>query len=152
MKSALFPSRQGKEHGDLLAIGRVKRSVEPKQIAFFVGHAHQNVDGHADSEEQMPGAHQWDRPESDEQAEHERVADEAVEAACHEGNRLVVAPAKVEIDLPQPEEIEVIDEEGRKQRESPAKGEENPQDGIQSSLAKVPDDGLNRLPLQKHQQ
>ena len=71
--------------------------------------ADEDIDGGRDGEKQMPSRHVGRRPESDDESKHNGVANVSVEASGLELYVVVLLVAKVEPDLSESKQIEVID-------------------------------------------
>ena len=97
------------------------------QVVFFQPRGGQDVAGHRDREEQVPGRHGGRRPEGDDETEHERVAHQPVEKSGVKTYVAVWCSAPCQVHLPQAEQVGVADHEGGGQRDRPADPEQNPQ-------------------------
>lgn len=80
----------------------------------------QDVRGRRQCEKQVTGRHCRCGPESDEPSDIQRMPDQSVWTRCRETQWRVVVAAEVEPNLPQPKEIEVIDQESRDEHREPS--------------------------------
>ena len=86
-------------------------------------------------EQQMAVGHVRRRPEGEEEARIERVADQFVEEGLAELRRRGGAAAQVEPGLLQPEQFEMIDQEGAEQDDQPAEREQRPEEAGEQRAA-----------------
>src|SRR5215211_5566199 len=101
----------------------------------------------------MPQRHGRRRPERDDEAEIDRMPDEAIETRRLELDRRDEASGKVRYHLRQPEQLEMTDEKGTVEYDQPAEQAQG-QNGIpQRGRLDLPDRVRDRLPLpeQQHQ-
>ena len=85
------------------------------QVALLKLNRDQDVSGGHNSKHHVRHGHCWSRPESQEPARIERMADIVVEQRRFEPKRCVLAPAQVEINLAHAEKVEVVDQKGGNQ-------------------------------------
>src|SRR5262249_18501156 len=138
-------SRQ--QHTGPRSIGSVLLAVEAHQIPFFELQGDEDVGRRRRGEEEVSGGHRRGCPEGEEEAEHEGMADAAVGAEYLEADRGVRAAGSVEVDLSQPEQVEVIDQERGHEHESPTGPEDGKYRRPSDGTLDVPDDGRDRPPL-----
>ena len=103
-------------------------------------------------EEHVALRHVGRGPKCDDEAEHERVPDDLVHRALGERWMRVFATLKMQPDLSQAEEIEVIDDERGDQDQRPAEERDAEQQSAQPWGFDVPDDRRHRPPLPVQQQ
>src|SRR5262249_27061507 len=90
------------------------------EVALLQRDGDEDVEGQAGGEDQVADGHVGRRPEGDDEADVERVAHRLVEERRAEpGGRRAAALVGVP-DLAQPEELEVVEEEGRDDGDQPA--------------------------------
>ena len=87
---------------------------------FFECDAGQDVAGRSGCEQQVADCHRGRQPEDDHESGHEGMPDAPVKAALGEGRRVVTGAPRVQVRLPQPEEVEMVDHEGRAEGHRPA--------------------------------
>lgn len=85
--------------------------MKAHHIALLKLNSDQNVSGSGYSEDQMSSRHARRSPEGDNKSQHNRVAHEFVKERRHESRMGVRLTFRVQIDLPQTEEVKVVDEE-----------------------------------------
>src|SRR6185295_7960698 len=115
-----FRPGKRKNHRHLAPVLLEAAAVRGGEVALLEEDADEDVAGRGDGEQQVPHRHARRRPEGDQEAEHDRVADELVEPARDERNLGVVGAAGAQPHLAQPEQVEVVDHEGRQQHDDPA--------------------------------
>src|ERR1700741_4483491 len=141
------PLRERQQHRRMLLVVPVGIAMEADEIVLLELDRDQDVARRCDREQQMPLRHPRCRPEGEQEAEVERVAHELVEERNHEVRVLVLDAAQIAGDLPQPEEIEVVDQEGAQQYREPAEDRERNEDRGERAAARIPDDSRHRPPL-----
>jgi hypothetical protein len=115
------------EHSSLLSISPVLLAVEADQIPLFELQGDEDVSGRREGKQEMPEGHRWTCPEGEQKPQHERVADIAIEPRGFERGRRVLLPGCVEVDLAEPEQVEMVNQERGHEHESPA----GPEDGME---------------------
>src|SRR5581483_10703525 len=110
-------ARPWDQHRHLLAIAAVLIAEQLDQVALLQMDADQNVAGGGEGEQQVADRHGGRRPEGDEEAQIDRMADLPVEQQGPEHGRRQRCTAQPGIDLAQPEQLEMIDEEGAEQHQ-----------------------------------
>src|SRR4249919_89632 len=115
------------QHADTLAIGGVAVTVIMNEVALLVTDSDQHIGRHAKAQQQMPGGHVRRGPECQEETRIKRVGDPFVEQGLAQLVRLRFPAAHVEPGLLQPEQFEVIEQEGADQHDQPAEPEQAPQ-------------------------
>ena len=123
-------------------------AIDFGQIAFFVPDTDEDVDGHADGEDEMSYGHGGCGPEGDEEPEIEGVADYFVEEGRAEAEIASSLIREMCVCLGQAEEMKVIDQEGTEQDDAPA-DEGDAQENVTARAVEGPDDGWQRLPKQE---
>lgn len=135
----------------MLAVLFIGRAVNARNVALFKPDGDEDVSGGGDGENQMADRHVRRRPEGDDETEHDRVAHKLVEKRRPESWLRIFLSAPVEIDLPQAEEIGMIDESRADQHRRPAQQEERPQEITPDGIPHVPHDLRHRSPLPEEQ-
>src|SRR5262245_502047 len=108
------------EHGDALAIVPVLVAKKSDQITFLQCDADKNVGRRNEGEEQMARGHNRRRPEGDDEAEVDGVSRQLVEQWCLETRLQPRFPGKIQDDLLQPEQLEMVDQERAQKHDKPA--------------------------------
>ncbi len=130
-------------------------AVEVAQLVLEVGllepHADQDVAGGGRREEQVPCRHARGRPKGHQQAEHQRVANPAVQPSLLKCCRRVRPTSGVQVGPAHTEHVKVVDHERGTEGDEPAKGVENP-DGTPGDAVQIPCGRAHRLPLPEQQQ
>jgi hypothetical protein len=120
------------------------------QVVFFECDAGQDVAGRGGREQQVPGRHHRRRPEHDDEPGHQRMPDAPVHAALGERRGAVPDTSRMQPGLPQPEQVEMADQEGGADGYGPAGRIPGPQRaGARSGQA--PDGPPDRPPQPEHQ-
>ena len=78
--------------------------------------------------EKVPGGHRRCCPEREEKAQHDGMTHIAIEPGKLEANRSVRSPGSIEVDLSEPEQVEVVNQERGHEHESPASPEDSMQE------------------------
>src|SRR5262249_58280089 len=99
-------------------------TVELDEVPLVESYRDQNVGRGEDREEQVRRRHRWRRPEGEQPADVEGMPDVAVRTRSDEAERPVRLASEVEPHLPEPEQVEVVDEEGGDEDGEPAGSEE----------------------------
>src|SRR5215813_2921848 len=114
----LAPERN--EHPDLGAVALVLLAEQAEEVALLQKDPDEDVRGRHGREQEMPDRHDGSRPERDDEAEIDRMPHHLVEHRRLEAGRGHRSPREVDRDLVQPEQLEMIDQEGAHQNEQPA--------------------------------
>lgn len=102
--------------------------MDTDQITLLNLDCDQNVSSRPKSKKQVAQRHHWRGPERDDEAEHQWMPQEFVDKGRPEANLFMLRSTQVEIDLPQPEELKVVDKESGQQHECPPESKKSPQD------------------------
>ena len=89
--------------------------MEVQQVRLFELDADEDVTCRRQRENEVRDGHRGRRPESEDEAEVEGMADVVVKSGRLKAHRPVFQPFQMQIDLPEPKEIEVVDQEGADQ-------------------------------------
>src|SRR5947209_7348144 len=143
--------RQRQEHRDLLTVLLVRLAVYVRHVALFELKRDEDVCGRGDGEDEVADRHARRGPERDDEAEHDGMADDLVEKDSPESEVRVLAPALVHVDLPESEEVEVVDEERADEHQRPAEEEERPQNVNPYRIFNAPKRVRQRSPLPEEQ-
>src|SRR5262247_3201251 len=108
------------EHGDALAIAPILVAELGDQIAFFQEDADKDVCGRDGGEEKVPCRHHRRRPESDDEAEIDRMPHQPVQNRRFEVRLRHGVPDQMKGHLLQPEQLEMVDQERAGQDDQPA--------------------------------
>ena len=95
----------------------------------------------------MSHRHRRGRPEDQQPAQIKRMPDISVKAGSPEIDRRVIFSSEVEVDLPKPEKIEVVDEEGASEHCEPSESEERVKTSAARRVLQVPDHSADWPPL-----
>ena len=142
---------QRDQHRHLLAIATVLIAEQVDQIALLEPDADQDIAGGPHGEQQMAQGHRRRRPEGEQEAEIDRMADPLVEEGRPEFRRRQGAAAQPGIDLAQAEQLEVVDEEGAEQHQAPADPEHGLDREDRGRVRHRPDRRQDRPPLPEQQ-
>jgi len=130
-------------------------SVEGRQVALFQLNRHQNVGCRHDRKEEVPGRHGGRTPESDDEAEVERMPHKLVWSGSHKTQILKLFSSKEAAHLLQTKWLEVADQEGDDHHDSPSNKEQDSQGHNSRGIFHSPDLAEQRLPKadyhQKHE-
>ena len=140
------------EHRHLLAVGFVARPMGPYHVALLELDGDEDVCGRRDGEDEVGDGHRRRRPEGHDEAEIDGVPDVAVPSARRELHRRVGHASQEQEDLPEAEEIEVIDEERADQHDHPAREGEPLEQQAERLALDLPDHASDRLPLPEEQE
>src|SRR5688500_5144184 len=108
------------DHRDTFPIIQVCLTVSVDTVALLQLNRDQNINGRYDGEKQMPGGHPRRRPKRDNEPEHYWMTHDLVQKRLPESQFGIFLALPIEIDLPQAEEIEMINEKCADQHRSPA--------------------------------
>jgi len=97
-------------------------------------------------------SHVWSRPEGDEEAEQKGMPDNSVEPSFLEHHRCVLPSSETEENLPQSEEVEVMDREGAIENKAPTKREEESKNESTRRVLDMPYDPGHGLPFPEEQE
>lgn len=120
------------------------------QIALLVPDADEDVDGHADREEEVTDGHEGSGPEGYEESEVERMANEFVKERRAESQLPLLFVREVLICLVESKKMEMIYQEGAHESDGPAEERDREDDACGGS-GDGPDGNGKRLPKQKEQ-
>src|SRR5579885_2739667 len=148
--SALF-GRKRQDHRYSLAIANIRLAVERDEVTLFQHDPDEQVPGGGDREQQVTRRHRRRRPERQQEAEIDGMADDLVEERRPEARMLEFLAAPARVDLVQPEQLEVIDQECADQYHDPAEPEDRPQGRGAHGVADRPDRPRDRSPLPEEQ-
>ena len=101
-------------------------AVRQHQVALLDRDRDEHVRGLEGGEQQVAGGHRRRRPEGDDPADVQRVADDLVEPRRAERQVRVGLVAEVQPHLAGAEQVEVADHQARQRHEQPARAEERP--------------------------
>src|SRR5262249_59279621 len=102
----------------------VPLTVELDEVPLLESYRDQNVGRGRDREEEVRHRHRWRRPEGEQPADVEGMPHVAVRPRSDEAEGPVGLAPDVEPYLPDPEQVEVVDEEGGDEDGEPAGSEE----------------------------
>ena len=94
--------------------------MESDEIPLLELNREEHPDRRNRGEHQVADRHHGGGPEGDHESEQERVPHEAVEQRCGKTRRYVFLLREVQVDLAQPKEIEVVDEDRGCENQTPA--------------------------------
>src|SRR5580704_19173815 len=144
-----FLERQ--EHSYLIAIRAITLTELRYEVTLFEPDAEQDVPGRRHREHEVPERHDRRGPEGEDEAEVNRMADVAIEPRRAEVRLWQLPTTEPRDDLEHSEKLEVADEEGADEHQSPA----DPRDGLKDvrrpRLPHGPDGARDRLPLPAEQ-
>lgn len=145
-------TESGHERWDAGGVRVVLGPEGAAEIALFERDPDGDVAGGRDGEEQVRRAHQRGGPEGEHQTGHQRVAHDRVQPADLQRRRRVCARSRrgAPPGLPQPNEVKVVDGEGRRDREHPTRRAQQPQ-GVCRHALDVPDEPVPRLPQRQQE-
>src|SRR6478609_10741987 len=144
------PAESGHQRGDAGAVLVVRRPERPAEVTLLERDPDADVAGGGDGEQQVGRAHPRGGPEGEHEPRHQRVPHEGVEPVDLQlGGRSPVRGRRP-AGLAEPDELEVVDGEGRRDREHPAGRAERPEDGCGSPVD-APDLLVPRLPERQQQ-
>src|SRR6185503_12086222 len=146
-----FRFGQRQDHRHLAPVLLEAAAVRGGEVALLEEDADEDVSRGRDREQQVAHGHGGRRPEGDQEAEHDRMAHEVVEPARDERHLGVVGAAHAQPDLAQPEQVEVVDHEGRQQDDGPAEGEQRMEGHPSHGILDFPDHAWYRTPLPEQQ-
>ena len=121
------------------------------QVPFLERDADEDVSGEQQGERQMPHRHHRCCPDGNQEPDHQRVPHDSVQRPDGKGGMRVGAVSKVQEDLPQSEQVEVVDDERGIQDDQPAEEEQPPERSGRHGLLNLPDDRRHRAPLPEKQ-
>src|SRR5262245_9546379 len=147
-RSRLRRADSGHQHRDAAPVLGVPLTVELDEIPLLESYRDQNVGRGQDREEEVRCRHRWRRPEGEQPADVEGMPHVAVRTRSDEAERPVRLAPEVEPHLPEPEQVEVVDEEGGDGDGEPAGNEEPVQRDRHHWVLDVPDHAADRAPLQ----
>ena len=139
--------RHRDDHRHTPLILAVVVAVDGDECAFFDVDRDQDIGRRHHGEEQVAARHGRRRPERDNEAEHQRVADPLIQHVFLEPDGRVLAALEIQPDLPQAEQVEVIDEHGRVKDQRPADGADDPDDDPPDVVLHMPNGVRYRPPL-----
>lgn len=142
---SLFQKRDEHRHSTSIII--VVLAEELSEVVFLELYADQDVGRGCDGEKQMARRHVWGRPECDDESRHNRVADISVEAAGLECYVMVLLVSQMEPDLPESEQVEVIDHERGEQHGGPSDPEKSEQYYFAKGILHAPYYARHGMPL-----
>src|SRR5215471_13257810 len=102
----------GHQHRDAAPVLGVPLTVELDEVPLLEPYRDQNVGRGRDREEEVRRRHRRRRPEGEQPADVEGMPDVAVRTRSDEAEGPVGLAPEVEPHLPEPEQVEVVDEEG----------------------------------------
>src|SRR5262245_19930334 len=100
----------------------------------------------------MGSSHSRSRPERKQPSEIQWMSDVSVRPWRSESQPRIGRPAQVEIDLPEPEKIEVVDQKRADQHDEPSHCEESCERETDRSVFYIPDHAAHRAPLPEEEQ
>src|SRR6516165_6472849 len=145
----LAPERN--EHPDLSAVALVLLAEQLDEVSLLQEDADEDVGGRHGREQQMSDRHDGGCPECDDETEIDRMPHQLVEHRGLEAGRGHRAAREVDRDLVQPEQLEVIDQEGADQDEQPAGERQAHHRRGDPGVGDLPDDLRHRMPQPEQQ-
>src|SRR5262249_61592164 len=118
-----------------------------QQVAFLPLNSHQDVHCGSDSEYQVRHGHSRRSPEGEKPARVQRMSDELVWSRCSELERYVFPSQQVEGDLPQSEQVEMVNQKCGGQYQKPSKSKQRKQDDSPGRVLHIPDHPSHRQAL-----
>src|SRR2546423_836949 len=143
--------RQRQEHRDFVSVFLIRLAVYVHHVALLELDGDEYVGSRGDGEDEVADRHARRGPERDDKAEHDRVADELVKKDRPESEVRVLAPALIQVDLPESEEVEVVNEKRAEEHKRPADEEERPEDVAPRRVFNAPHRVRQRSPLPEEQ-
>ena len=128
-------------------ISLVPLAMEAYQITLLELQGEKDIGGRCRGEEEVSDGHRRCRPEGEEKAEHDRMTDPAIEEGGLELDRRVRLAGKGEEDLPQSEQVEVIDQKRREKHDGPSGPEDREQEPPANRIGHFPHDVRDGPPL-----
>src|SRR5262245_60870478 len=142
----------GHQHRDAAPVLGVPLTVGLDEVPLLESYRDQNLGRGRDREEEMRRSHRRRRPEGEQPADVEGMPHVAVRTGSDEAEWPVLFAPEVEPHLPEPEQVEVVDEEGGDEDGEPAGSEEPVQHGRHHRLLDVPHQAADRSPLPEEKQ
>ncbi len=139
----------GYEHRHALAILNVLLAVRLDQVVLFPSDRHQDVRRRHDREQQMRARHRRSEPERHKPSHVKRMPNVLVEQRRAEGQLRVRFPDQIQPNLPQSEQVEMVDEERGDQHHAESQSEQLVNHQPASQVLNIPDCPSQRLPERK---
>src|SRR5262245_52207932 len=112
------------QHWHTAAIVLVSLAMLIQQVTFLPLNSHQDIRRRSNSEYQVRHAHSWSGPEAEEPAHVERMPDDLVWSRCPELECFIFPSQQVERDLPQSEQVEMVNQKCGGQYQKPSKSKQ----------------------------
>src|SRR4051794_20112020 len=113
-------ARPRQQHADVLPVAAILIAKQIDKVALFELDRDQDVAGGRNREQQMADRHRGRRPESEQEAQIDRVTDDAVKQRGMKLRRRQIFAEQSREDLAQPEKLEMAEHEGGQYKQAPA--------------------------------
>ena len=121
------------------------------QILFLKLNRYQDVGRRDYGKKQLCDGHGWCEPEGKEPSKVQRVANQFIGPRRSKGKMGVFSILKIQPNLPQAEQIEMVDSKCGDQYQRPAETEQSVEYSDSSGIGDFPDGSSQRLPVNKQQ-
>src|SRR5579872_6577811 len=143
--------QQRYQHGHTGTVCAITLPIGRDQVTLLEADPNQDIPARRDGEQEVSDAHEGRRPEGDDEAKVDGMPHHPVQPRRLEVGTVKIAAPGVRPDLPQSEQLEVIDEESRDQQQGPADPESAGKYRPECRPAHVPDGCGDWTPLPEEQ-